>query len=393
MTGLWDVPTHKIAHIMNAKIWIEPTGKTLRLVWYYEGKRHRLSLGIPDNSIGRALAAKKMAEIKIDLESGYYDPTLLKYRPRKLGANPTELTAVELFEKYTSFVAKDKGLAPGSMHRYKAIASKLRECLMDKPAHQVSESIAKNAVAMMGGSLSGQTVKTYLFLIRACWEWAKGKYHLAEGSNPWENCIDRVKVYPQQQPKPFTIAELQAIISGFGSHPQYSHYTEFVIFLTNTACRIGEAVGLRWKHLGADYTTAWIGESISRRNHKDTKTGKARTIQLNPIIKSMLVNRYERTKPQPDDLVFPSPKGVAIDDHNFCNRAWRTILTIGSIEYRKPYNLRHSATSHALAQGANPIALAEQTGHDKRVLLSTYAHAIDRQVLFVSINDRNSEDR
>jgi integrase len=39
------------------------------------------------------------------------------------------------------------------------------------------------------------------------------------------------------------------------------------------------------------------------------------------------------------------------------------------------------------------MALAEQTGHDKRVLLSTYAHAIDRQVLFVSINDRNSEDR
>jgi integrase len=146
---------------MNAKIWLEPTGKTLRLVWYYEGKRHRLSLGIPDNSIGRALAAQKMAEINIDLESGYYDPTLLKYRPRKLGANPTELTAVELFEKYTSFVAKDKGLAPGSMHRYKEIASKLRECLMDKPAHQVSESVAKNAVTMMGESISGQTVKTY----------------------------------------------------------------------------------------------------------------------------------------------------------------------------------------------------------------------------------------
>ncbi len=370
---------------MNEKIWIEKTGNTLRLRWNYEGKKQGLSLGVTDTPVGRAFAAKKMSEISMDLISGHYDPTRLKYRSRKLGANPTELTAVELFEKYTAFIIKDKGLAPGSMHRYKAIASKLRECLMDKPAHQVSESIAKNAVAMMGGSLSGQTVKTYLFLIRACWEWAKGKYHLAEGSNPWENCIDRVKVYPQQHPKPFTIAELQAIISGFGSHPQYSHYTEFVIFLTNTACRIGEAVGLRWKHLGADYTTAWIGESISRRNQKDTKTGKARTIQLNPVIKSMLVNRYERIKPQPDDLVFPSPKGVAIDDHNFCNRAWKTILVSCQIEYRKPYNLRHSATSHALAQGANPIALAEQTGHDKRVLLSTYAHAIGSECLFVDI--------
>jgi integrase len=205
---------------MNEKIWIEKTGNTLRLRWNYEGKKQGLSLGVTDTPVGRAFAAKKMSEISMDLISGHYDPTLLKYRPRKLGANPTELTAVELFEKYTSFVAKDKGLAPGSMHRYKAIASKLRECLMDKPAHQVSESIAKNAVAIMGESLSGQTVKTYLFLIRACWEWAKGKYHLAEGSNPWENCIDRVKVYPKQQPKPFTIAELQAIISGFSSHPQ-----------------------------------------------------------------------------------------------------------------------------------------------------------------------------
>lgn len=53
------------------------------------------------------------------------------------------------------------------------------------------------------------------------------------------------------------------------------------------------------------------------------------------------------------------------------------ILASCKIEYRKPYNLRHSAISHALDRGANPIALAEQTGHDKRVLLSTYAHAIE----------------
>ncbi len=142
-----------------------------------------------------------------------------------------------------------------------------------------------------------------------------------------------------------------------------------------------------------DRSTAWIGESISRRNQKGTKTGKARTIQLNPVLKQLLIARYERLEPQPDDLVFPSPKGVAIDDHNFCNRAWKTILTSCNIEYQTPYNLRHSAISHALAKGANPIALAEQTGHDKRVLLSTYAHAIDREILFVSINDRNCADR
>jgi integrase len=46
------------------------------------------------------LAAKKMADIKIDLESGHYDETLLRYKPRTLGANPTEISAVDLFGRY-----------------------------------------------------------------------------------------------------------------------------------------------------------------------------------------------------------------------------------------------------------------------------------------------------
>jgi integrase len=84
-------------------------------------------------------------------------------------------------------------------------------------------------------------------------------------------------------------------------------------------------------------------------------------------------------------LVFPSPKGLAIDDHRFRARVWKSILASCHIEYRKPYTLRHSAISHALANGANPIALAEQTGHDKQVLLETYAHAIDSRCLFVDL--------
>ena len=36
-------------------------------------------------------------------------------------------------------------LAPSSVGRYKAIASKLRECLGDKLAHQVNDSIDTNA--------------------------------------------------------------------------------------------------------------------------------------------------------------------------------------------------------------------------------------------------------
>jgi integrase len=156
-----------------------------------------------------------------------------------------------------------------------------------------------------------------------------------------------------------------------------------VAFLFGVGCRFGEASGLKWKHIADDFQTIWIGESVSRGHRKSTKTGKARTVVLSPSIKEIVRSRHQLMKPKPDDLVFPSPKGLPMDDHNFRNRAWKTILEQCHIEYRKPYAVRHSAISHALKNGANPIDLAEQTGHDKRVLLSTYAHCINSQSLFV----------
>jgi integrase len=383
-------PPNQTPQQMSTRIWTDKKDSSLRLRWNFEGKRYQLALGVKDDPTGRSYAKMIEGTIERDLQCSNFDKTLQRYQnPHKRSRKPkveelSKLTAVALFEQYAAVIIRDKDLAPGSVQKYKAIASKLRECLGDKLAHQVDDSIAKNAVAVMTETLSGQTVKTYLFLIRACWDWAKDKYHFTD-TNPWGDCIGRVKIQSTKQVKPFTINELQAIIAAFKTHPHYCHYTEFVIFLSHTACRFGEVAGLRWGSLGVNFSTAWIGESISRghQSHKGTKTGKTRTIQLLPSIRSMLVARYERLKPQPNDLVFPSPKGLAIDDHRFSERAWKTILGSCQIEYRKLYNLRHSAISHALHNGVNPIALAEQTGHDKRVMLSTYAHAIDRECLFV----------
>jgi integrase len=369
-------------------MYIEPRGKSLIIRWTIDCQRYHLCLANHNSPVGKAAAQMKLAAIEKDILSGHFDPTLLKYKPRKSGKNPTEITAVELFEKYIDYRRREGLLSHSSIGRLEAIASKLKQLLGDKLAEKVNESTAKDAIAKWSESASSRSIGTYLDYLKACWEWAKGKYHTAD-PNPWVECLDRARSrgnegQSKQQVKPFTIAELQAIIAGFKSHSHYSHYTEFVIFLSSTACRPGEAVGLRWKHLDSDSTTAWIGESISRghQNKNGTKTGKSRIVQLPPSVRSMLVDRFDRLKPLPDDLVFPSPKGLSIDDHNFCTRAWKTILESCQIEYRPPYKIRHSAISHALSNGANFIELAEQTGHSTRVMLSTYAHAIERKCLF-----------
>jgi integrase len=373
---------------MESKVWIESKNGSLRLRWRFEGKRYCLGLGVKDTPTGRAFADRKKGEIGMDIIAGYFDRTLLKYKPHKLGKNPTDISAADLFRKYADYRSKERELSPSSKSRFEGIASHLDRLLGDKPAAKVTESVAKDVIARWSESASNRTIKERLYDLQSGWDWARGKYHLAD-SNPWSECLDRVKQRGNNTPakgkKPFTIPELQAIVSAFANHHQYRHYADFVLFLSQTACRFGEGAGLRWESIGADFSTAWIGESVSRgvQNKKGTKTGKTRTIQLSPTVRSMLALRFDRTHPQPTDLVFPSPRGLSIDDHNFNNRAWKTILDICQIEYRSPYNLRHSAISHALHNGASPIALAEQTGHDKRVLLSTYAHAIGNDCLFV----------
>jgi hypothetical protein len=85
---------------------------------------------------------------------------LLKYKPQKLGAKPTSITAVELFRKYFSFIQKDRanGLAPGSVGRYKAIILKLETCLGTMPAAHVTEAVAKKAVKTMSETVSKLTM-------------------------------------------------------------------------------------------------------------------------------------------------------------------------------------------------------------------------------------------
>jgi integrase len=365
----------------------EKRGNSLLIRFSHDGHRYNLSLAKHNNPVGIFAAKQKIAQMEKDIAYGNFDTTLLRYKPLKMGKNPTAITAVELLRKYTA--DRQQSLSNGSIVRLQAMASKLEKLLGDKPAEKVTESMAKDAIARWSESASTKSIKTYLFMLKACWEWARGKYHIAE-SNPWVECLDRAisRNSPQsKQKQPFTSTELVSILAAFSVHPHYSYYTEFVIFLASTACRFGEVAGLRWRHIENDFSTAWIGESISRghQNKKGTKTGKSRTIQLPQSVRSTLAERFERVSPPPNDLVFPAPKGGAIDDHRFRARAWKTILEICQIEYRTPYNLRHSAISHALHRGVSPISLAEQTGHDKRVLLSTYAHAIDRGCLFMDI--------
>jgi integrase len=341
----------------------------LRLCWSYIGKRYYLYIGLPDSKLNRVNAAEPLARrIEGDIATGNFDPSLKKYKP-DLRQKLEQTSAVELFGAFIQF--KSKKIGDRTLDKYRATLKNLKDFFGDKPAIQVG--LPENAmkfVEYLPTKVSLDTAKTYLTLISACWDWGLSKDYVE--SNPWTDLVSSIKVPPKQPPSPFSREEIGAIIQAFRSDRYYYHYADYVEFLFGTGCRTGEAIGLQWKHISDDCSTVWIGESLSRGIRKSTKTNKARVVTLTSRLQAMLSER----KPQdakPDDLVFTTPNGNAIDDHNFRNRAWKTVLTRLEINYRKPYATRHSLISHALDLGMNPVMVAQLTGHDVQVLFKNYA--------------------
>ncbi len=358
---------------------VENDKGSLRLRFSYGGKRYAMAVGLPDSKVNRVVAQQKATQIELDIASGIFDPTLKKYKPPKTATQKPDQTAVAgLFEKFTEVQAKAKGLRVGSLCRYTATLRHLEAFFPNKSADAIDDNCAKAFAEYLQKQVSERTAKDYLILVQSCWNWASQTLE----QNPWQTVLNQVKPAPKQKVKPFTVAEVQAILQAFKTDRYYQHYADFVAFLFGTGCRFGEAVALKWKHIADDYSTVWIGESVSRGVRKTTKTGKARTVTLTTKVTEMLAAR-KPTSQDLEALVFPAPSGKPINDHTFRRRAWKTILTGLEIGYRKPYATRHTAISHALANGANPLAVAEETGHDPQIFFKHYASVIQKSAVMV----------
>jgi len=260
-----------------------------------------------------------------------------------------------------------------TLEKYKGLLGHISEFFKNKHADAITPKQAEAFKNWLGKRLEAVTLRERIVLLKACWEWGSGQNLTSQ--NPWADIV--VKVPVKQKPLPFTKTEVSKILSAFRSDRYYSHYADYVEFLLGTGCRIGEVIGLRWEHCKPDCSGVWIGETISRGTRKDTKTGRDRYLPLTPQLQQLLLNKKAKAEEAtPDELIFTTPNGKTIDDHNFRNRAWKKILDKCAIPYRKPYICRSTFISHALDAGMNPVDVAELTGHNVRTLYEHYAGSI-----------------
>jgi integrase len=86
---------------------------------------------------------------------------------------------------------------------------------------------------------------------------------------------------------------------------------------------------------------------------------------------------------QPDDLVFPSPKGDVLRNGNFRRRRFDAAVEALEVKYPElpkitPHSLRHTAASLAISSGATVLAVQRMLGHASAAMtLDVYSDLFD----------------
>lgn len=340
---------------------IENNGK-LRIRFTYRGYRFDLGkLGDSSNEIARCNAESIRLRICCDIASNNFSPETntelaLKYNPSSvniLKADKPTTPKLTGKEKLTDELRSRLGVKFNS--NFKTVLNLINEY----PKEIEAETDAKSFLVWVKQTRKCTNATQHRYLV------------VLQSLSPLFDGI-RVKVEQKPLPKPFTKDEVSQILDWFNSHKLYNHYHDFILFALNTGARNGEIIGLQWKHVDFDQNIIYFYESLGRTENstrrsdrKPTKTGIMRQFPLANGLLTMLKGRYERSNKNPDDLVFPSPEGKAIDDCNFSRRIWKKCLTELKIPYRRLYNCRHTFISHMLVKTGDAVKVANLT-HNSR---------------------------
>ncbi len=161
-------------------------------------------------------------------------------------------------------------------------------------------------------------------------------------------------------------------------------------FIAMSQCRRGEAVGLRWRDLDLEASTATlvsqrtIAGGIVVEGAPKTKAG-ARTVALDPATLAALVAWRKKQAAErlmmgagwPDHgLVFTNADGSPIWPQTITSTFRARCVELG-LPYPKLHGLRHSGATLLIAMGVSPKVVQQRLGHAHvSVTLGLYSHVL-----------------
>ncbi|MGQ7313416.1 tyrosine-type recombinase/integrase [Microbacterium arabinogalactanolyticum] len=149
--------------------------------------------------------------------------------------------------------------------------------------------------------------------------------------------------------------------------------------LANSGPRIGEATALKIKDLHLDRKRARVHRTWTTDREGHRKLGPVKTWEKRwlPLAEHVVDGLKNITKDRdPEDFVFVTVRGAAVDGGNWYNRVWlKARRVVAAASDYSVHDLRHVAATNAIAAGADPKLVQQMLGHkDATETLNTYSH-------------------
>ena len=170
-----------------------------------------------------------------------------------------------------------------------------------------------------------------------------------------------------------------------------SRYEALYHLAVKTGMRQGELLGLKWSDLDWKKGILRVRRQLQRINHQGlifsqpkTKTG-FRSIQLGEqtlqtlrahLEKQRLDQEFAKQNWRDEGLIFPTPLGTPTDPRNLI-RDYKRVLKKANLREIRFHDLRHTAASLMLNNGAPILVVSKILGHSKAsTTLDIYDHLI-----------------
>jgi integrase len=190
------------------------------------------------------------------------------------------------------------------------------------------------------------------------------------------NPASRVRGLPsgkRKRPPVFlTRDEAEALIAA--TDPRYRLLVRFAMF---TGLRQSEVFALRRRHVDVLHGRVRVEEAIKEwakvagepRAPREpvfgeTKSGRGRTVGLEPQLRQALTDHLATLPGGPDALVFTNDQGGAIRETSWRRNFYRPAV-MAALPNRNPtfHDLRHTCASWLIASGANALEVCRWMGH------------------------------
>ena len=106
------------------------------------------------------------------------------------------------------------------------------------------------------------------------------------------------------------------------------------------------------------------------------------------VVEALAAHLAEYAEPDPDGLVFVTPRGAHLLRSPFRRFVWRPAVEQVGLDGLRVHDLRHTAATLAAAAGATTKELMERMGHTSPAVALRYQHVMaDRQAKLASALD------